>query len=221
MTTKGVSSVRLKDKVAIISGGAHKLCSISLILFLLLALVSCNFVPSSPTQSIYKSEIIPIASASGGSSPTESEESPDDIVNTPAGQTYRANVHQEGIPDRWPSIETAEVPIGSGSEEIYVTYRRDITTNSGETRNNIISVRWPNTHLKDIDSLDLYCAEIPPSLTLAQESASGLIGTVEKILTIGISKDLKPGRYTLNVGLIINDKNYGTIPCNIDVLNVK
>jgi len=143
-------------------------------------------------------------------------EAPDDIVGTPGGSAYRANVHQQDIPDRWPSIETVEAQL---NDSIYVRYRQDITTNAGEIRNNIFNIRKVSGRFEGGESINLYSAgEIPAGLALGQGAAVALPGTIAAILVIEISQDMKPGKYTINIGIDIGGIEYGTLPCNIEVL---
>lgn len=144
------------------------------------------------------------------------EEAPDDIVGTPGGMAYRANVHQQGVENPWPPIETTEVGLGSGSKAVYIRYRDYIKTEAGETRNNIFNVRREGGFWEG--SLNLYATSIPSSVTLAQSVVGGIPGTLAAVLTIEISPDAAPGQYTLEIGLEISGKDYGTVPCIIKVI---
>jgi hypothetical protein len=55
--------------------------------------------------------------------PAMGEEASDDIMPTPGGGTYRANVHQQGVDNPWPSIESTDVVLDSGSDTLNVSYR--------------------------------------------------------------------------------------------------
>lgn len=143
------------------------------------------------------------------------EEAPDDIVGTPGGMAYRANVHQQGVENPWPPIETTEVVLGSGSKAVYIRYRDYIETKAGETRNNIFRVRREGGFWEG--SLNLYATGIPSSIKLAQNIGYGLIGTLVAVLVIE-APDAAPGQYTLEIGLEINGRDYGTVPCIIRVI---
>ena len=148
--------------------------------------------------------------------PAVGEQAPDDIVPTPGGVAYRANVHQQGVENPWPPIESVEVELGSGSNAVNVKYRDYIETKAGQTRNNIFYVRrrggfWDSR-------LNLYAVDIPSSIKVFQEGGGGLPGTLASVLVIEISKDVKPGQYTFEIGVEINGKDYGTVPCTIRVL---
>ena len=143
----------------------------------------------------------------------------DDIVITPGGNAYRANVHQQGVPNPWPSIETVEVPLGSGQDAIYLRYRSDISSPAGQTRNNILTVRKADGRfdmsVTPVVSLDT--SGNPAGFTFFQDSASGLPGTIAVLLKIAISSDVQPAQYSLKIGLNIDGKDYGSVPCTVTV----
>ncbi|MDD4874543.1 MAG: DUF4875 domain-containing protein [Dehalococcoidales bacterium] len=144
-------------------------------------------------------------------------EAPDDIVPTPGGGTYRANVHQEGVENPCPPIESTSVVIGSGTDALTVSYRNYIQTSAGETRNNIILIMKEGGLLNS--QLALYSTNIPAELELADGGRGvGLPGTLGAILVIEIATDAFPGEYPLEIGLMINGKDYGTITCTINVI---
>lgn len=154
-----------------------------------------------------------------GSTPTVGEEAPDDIVVTPGGSAYRANVHQQGVENPWPPIETVEVQMHSGSETVYVRYRNNIITEAGETRNNIFNVRKKDGSFEGgLSIFRLYATSIPTNLKLFQEGGGALIGAVARILVVEVPEDMQPGLYTLEIGIEIEEKVYGTVPCTIEVI---
>lgn len=143
-------------------------------------------------------------------------ERPDDIIPTPSGPQYRANVHQEGVENPWPPIETTEVALGTGMDVVHIRYRAYIETQSGEARNNIIYVRTPG---RDVDELDLMVVDIPPS---GIDPCHGIQWhaprTIAQVLVIEISKNVKPGQYTFEISVEIDGKYYGKVPCTIEVV---
>jgi hypothetical protein len=148
--------------------------------------------------------------------PAVGEEAPDDILPAPGrGPVYRANVHQQGVENPWPSIETTDVVLGSGSNEVPITYRNYIETRAGETRNNIIYVTIPN---KKFRSLSLYSIDIPAGMSLTEGMRWHGPGSMASVLVIEISQDVPPGQYAFEIGLEINGKDYGTVPCTIKVV---
>ncbi len=152
---------------------------------------------------------------------TITTQSPDDIVITPGGTAYRANVQQAGMANPWPPIQTVEVQLGSSSDSIIVTYRNNIVTAAGQTRNNIIGVRKNGGTLEGggISSMQLYASGNTGKFQLSQKPGAGLIGTLAEILVIEIpNQDIKPGKYKFGIGIKVLDKDYGTVPCTVELI---
>jgi len=145
--------------------------------------------------------------------PVEGAEVYDDIVNTPGGAAYRANVHQEGEVSPWPPVESAEVTLNG----VYLRYRDYIETGAGETRNNIFTVRRDSGFREG--SLNLYATAIPAGIEFAQSLSGGLPGTLTTVLVIEISADIAPGQYSLEIGLKVEGQSYGTVTCTIEVVD--
>jgi hypothetical protein len=144
------------------------------------------------------------------------QEAPDDIMPAPGmGPAYRANIHQQGVENPWPSIEISETSLGSGADEAHIYYRSHIETSAGETRNNVIKVIIPG---KDIKSLSLYADNVPQSITLTDGMQWSGPNSRASVLVIGIAPDVAPGEYPLEIGLIVNGKDFGTLPCTINVI---
>lgn len=148
--------------------------------------------------------------------PAMGEEAPDDIVFTPGGVAYRANVHQQGVENPWPSIKHTEVVLGNGSEAVNVTYRDYIETRAGEARNNIIRIFREGGFWDS--KLDLYSDDIPAGIRVTNSGGGGRPGMLATVLVIEVSLDVAPGQYTFEIGLEINGKDYGTVPCTVKVL---
>jgi len=145
------------------------------------------------------------------------EPAPDDILSAPGGSLYRANIQQEGVENPWMPIEGTEIVVGSGSNAANIVYRDHIETKAGEVRNNVIQVKILGK--KEVKSLSLYTVAMPYGISLTVDSIwSGIPGTQEAVLVIEIAPDVAPGEYPLEIGLEINGKDYGTIPCTIKVL---
>jgi hypothetical protein len=144
------------------------------------------------------------------------QEAPDDIMPVPGGgPAYRANVGQPGIESPWSAIEVSETDLGSGSSEAHIYYRSSIQTPAGETRNNVIKVIIPD---KDIESLALYADTVPPGIVLTDGMQWSGPSTRASVLVIEIAPDIAPGEYPLEIGLVINGKDYGTVTCTIKVI---
>jgi hypothetical protein len=149
----------------------------------------------------------------------ETEEINDDIVPTPGGIAYRANVHSiEDMGKEYPGppIKNTSTTLSYRFSEINVTYRNPIETGAGETRNSIFRVSRESGFYEG--TLNLYATTIPPGITLTQCISAGLIGTLATVLVIEISPDVVPGQYNFEIGLEVNGRDYGTVPCTIEVV---
>jgi hypothetical protein len=188
-----------------------KLIVLSVIfLIALLLFVSCR-LPTFPTLTT------PTTPIPYGSLPSSTSiEASDDIVFTPGGVAYRANVF-DGSPHSWPSIQSENATLGSGSDTLTVTYRPPIETKVGENRNNIIDVYKTDTHLVD-NKLELYSVGVPDGIVLINGGGGGLMGELRVVLAIEVNADVAPGQYTFKIGIEIDGKDYGTIPCTINVI---
>jgi hypothetical protein len=151
--------------------------------------------------------------------PSSGPEAPDDIVHTPGGDTYRANVHEQEVPDKWPEIETVETRLTSGPEAIFVRYRADIATKAGETRNNLLNVRKEDGRFENVglEAIKLYTIGAPKSVQFEQRPAGGLPGTIAAVLVIEIPANIESEQYSFLIGFEIEGQNYGTLPCTIEV----
>ena len=149
-----------------------------------------------------------------GCNPIPPGQQPDDVVPTPGGAAYRANVHQQGVKDLWPPIETSEVVL---TDNVIVTYRASIVTAAGETRNNIVGVRKAGFH--NNPALTLLVSNIHAGIEVKEgEKGGGLPGTANEVLIIEVLKSTLPGEYIFDIGVEFNGKDYGKIPCTIKVV---
>jgi hypothetical protein len=144
---------------------------------------------------------------------------PDEIVGTPGGETYRANVHEQGVPDRWPEIETVETRITSDSDAALVRYRKDITTKAGEIRNNLLYIRKEagQFDFQNPNVVQLYTIGAPQNLRFSREVGGGLPGSLVDILVIEIPPDVAAGTYQFNIVIAINDMLDDSLPCTVIV----
>ncbi len=140
---------------------------------------------------------------------------PDDIVITPGGSSYRANVIQQGKTNPWPPIQSSTVVLG---DNVTITYRADIETRAGESRNNLIFMRIPGRHDLNTSDLNLSASNLPAGISVKEGEAGGLPGTIAKLLIIEISQDVKPGEYTFEINVQFEGKDYGQLPCTIKVV---
>jgi len=149
---------------------------------------------------------------------TAQGEAADDIVPTPGGGTYRANLHQQGVENPWPPINTSKVTISSGFEadEVYIRYRDYVETEVGESRNNIVFVSIGN---RAVGSLELYTVDLPAGMEVTEGMRWHGPGPISVVLVTEISPDVEPGRYSFGIGIEVDGKDYGTIPCTIEVID--
>ncbi len=150
--------------------------------------------------------------------PTQGEEAPDDIVPAPGlGPAYRANVHQSGVENPWPPIDTTKVTIVSSFETdtVYIRYRDYIETEAGESRNNVISISMGN---RAVGSLNLYTVNLPTGIEVTEGMRWHGPGPVSSVLVIEISPDVEAGEYSFGIGIEIDGKDYGTVSCTIEVI---
>lgn len=152
-----------------------------------------------------------------GCSPKPSSgQQPDDIVTTPGGMAYRANVHEQGKPDFWPPVEVSTVVL---ADNVTIYYRSDIETEAGELRNNIVSMGILGRHDLSIRDLNLSISNLPAGIAVREgESSGGLPGTIARVIIIEISQEIKPGEYTFEINVEFEGKDYGQIPCTINVV---
>jgi len=152
--------------------------------------------------------------------PMQGKEAPDDIMPAPGlGPAYRANIQQAGVENPWPPINTTKVTITSSFEAdtVYLRYRDYIETKAGESRNNVISISMGN---RAVGNLNLYAVDIPTSMGITEGMRWHGPGPVAPVLVIDISPDVKTGEYSFGIGIEIDGKDYGTIPCTIKVTGI-
>jgi hypothetical protein len=142
---------------------------------------------------------------------------PDDIVPVPGGLAYRANSHEEGIENPWPPIDTTKVVISSSFQVdmVYIRYRDYIETKAGESRNNIVSVSMSN---RAVGSPNLYTVNLPAGIEVTEGMRLHRPGPVAVVLVMDVSPNVKTGEYSFDIGIEIDGKDYGTVPCTIKVL---
>ena len=181
---------------------------------IVLATGGCSNPPVEITPVIPAPTPVPILT---GPLPTNGTEAPDDIVITPGGNAYRADVHEQGVPDQWPSVETIEIQMSNRWDAIHARYRDNIVAKRGEFRNNLINIRKENgSFLSDFATIRLSTSG-PSEIKYLQATASGLPGTIATILNIEIPRSIKPGFYYINIGVEIDGLPYGSLPVSLEV----
>jgi hypothetical protein len=148
------------------------------------------------------------------------EEVYDDVYPAPSPGVfiYRANIHNyaEGELPRWPSVECTFVMLKSWFGKVGVCYRDYIETGAGETRNNIFHAGQPDGFREG--SLSLYATSVPSGMELSQYVETGPIDSMATVLVIKIGPEVAPGQYRLEIGLNVRGRDYGTVPCIIEVV---
>ena len=141
------------------------------------SLLLSGCIHSSPENRYY----LPLES----SHPQEGEEIADDVIPTPGGIAYRANVHQAGEENPWPSIESTTVQLHSGKSEIILGYRNEIVTQAGETRNNIFTIKKIDGRFEpdDVTTMKYYTPHEPDGFILTYSVYVGLPGSLKQLKT--------------------------------------
>jgi len=175
---------------------------IALIVIGSLLLIGCN-----------NGGVTAIPEATATEPPVVTEEAGDDIVSTPGGYAYRANVTQQGVDNPWPTIVTAETIIGD-DDPISVRYRDHIQTLPGETRSNLLLISKT-----DINELSLYIVENLGNDVSVTEGLRyhGFLSSVMPVLFITFPQNAEAGEYSFDIGFKINGRDYGTIPCTVEI----
>ena len=196
-----------------------KLITGLLVLFLLLVSGAC----AQPTQT--EPELTPDSQTPATApAPGLSGTANDDIVYPPGGFTYRANVHQEGKPE-WPAIQQTEVTLEALSGTIDIQYRDYIETKAGEIRNNIIFLFGRNAP-DLLHPLQVYyrAIDLPDGITVGRDGQmyGGIGGKDRKsskvVLQIHIASHVKPGEYPFVILLEYEVKDFGSLPCTVEVI---
>jgi len=149
-------------------------------------------------------------------SPPTGKEAPDDIVPTPGGGAYRANVHQQGVENPWPPITSTETVLGAGPDALTVSYRDRIETDAGQIHNNIVNVRREGGLFDS--RLALYSVGVPAGINLFSGGGVGLPGTLGRVVVIETEPDVVPGAYSFEIGIEVDGHDYGTVPCTLVVI---
>lgn len=141
----------------------------------------------------------------------------DNLFGTPGGIAYAANVFDGDRPNPWPPIEVVSEKLGGILDNITVSYRADIETKAGDTRNNIINVYKTNGHFEN-NKLVLYANSVPDGISLAYSGGAGLPGSLQAILMIKISPQVAPGEYEFHIIIEIDGVECGSLPCTVNVI---
>jgi hypothetical protein len=150
----------------------------------------------------------------------------DDIIPAPGlGPQYRANVHEQGVKNPWPPIDSAEVTVGEPPDIAKITYRDYIETEAGQTRNNLFTIYLPNAAPTDTTYIEtvLQAVDVPSGINVTQDDwewhGADPARHSKTALIIEIAPQLGPGDYVFDFNVNINTKDHGTIPCTIHVIS--
>ena len=144
-------------------------------------------------------------------------EQPDDVVITPDGYAYRANVHQQGVPDQWPPIQTVDVTLTSVNNTLQLNYRAEIDTKAGQTRNNIFRLYGAGVTSMFSASAVFEPVNLPSGFE-AIETQTTIGPTTTAVMNIQISPQVKTGTYNFQIQVQIGGADYGQVTCTVTVL---
>ena len=142
----------------------------------------------------------------------------DDIMLTPGGPAYRGNVHEQGVVNPWPEVQTVETPLNATGEDIRLNYRAFIETKAGETRNNILWLYGTSISAK-MGKAVVFTPENLPSGIATNLEQTAVSPVTKAVMEISISAQVSTGEYTFNIRVEIDGKDYGQVPCTIKVIN--
>ncbi|PIP48030.1 MAG: hypothetical protein COX14_04655 [Chloroflexi bacterium CG23_combo_of_CG06-09_8_20_14_all_45_10] len=162
--------------------------------------------------------LVTIAMIGGGLS-CSNHKVPDgeEIINTPGGPMYKANVHEAGESPWAPPIKVTELVLGADVNAPHLWYRDYIETQTGQTRNNLFTVAMstlsPDTPIK------IEPVSVPAGIKVKHAGQwNNMPHTSTRLLQIEVSKDIKPGKYMIKIRIEIDGKDYDRVPCVIKVL---
>jgi hypothetical protein len=172
-------------------------------LLLLLSLVSCGGKTPLPT----------------GSLPTHPAQAADDIIPTPGGGSYRANVTEAGQKNPFEPVQVGMNTWTVGKETVAVFYRSDILAKAGESHTDMIVFMGNGALDREKNKLVLYADSIPKSITVTDAAYPvGAMGTLGTVAVITADPGVKPGDYTVTIGIMVDGKDYGSVPCRVTVV---
>lgn len=179
---------------------------------ILLVPVACGKTPEPPPP-------VP----SGSEPPGTPGAASDDIIAAPGGFTYRASIHTQGEPD-WPPVPQTQVILINQERGINITYRANIETKAGETRNSIFYLKaseWPEL---DASNASYEAIDLPDGISVTRgDTMYGGIGGQNKesskiVMKINIAPDVAPGEYPFDFRVVVDGTDFGNIPCTVKVL---
>jgi len=172
--------------------------------------------------------LFPLLSACGSSRgtiipsgvlPASTAEAADDIVYTPGGGVaYRANAY-EGDDNPWTLIPVAVTYWTQGKDTLSVLYRSEIESKAEESHTYIILVGDEDEYSISTPELKLYAQDMPEGIEIVDShTATGRATVSGTVLVVTVSPGIAPGKYSIKIGVELDGKYYGTIPCTIMVI---
>ncbi len=150
-----------------------------------------------------------------GTPPTTVVLASDDIIYTPAGPAYRANVHEQGVRNPFLPVQTVVVSL-SGAEDLRLDYRSTIETKAGETRNNILWLYGTGVSGKQGETVIFTPEDLPPGIGATPVQTA--VGPMTKaVMEIRIPAGAQAGKYSFQIRTEIDGKDYGVVSCTVEV----
>ena len=183
-------------------GTTAKVMLVSSLIFGTLIASACQTAPQPPSE-------IPTADM-----PTR-EAAYDDIMPTPGGPAYRANVVQAGAVSPWQPVSVTSVALASDTNAPMLSYRNYIETKAGQIRFNILSVRYPNVMAV---TANFRLVNAPAGIQVNNVMDYHGPFTQATILMISIPEAVQDGSYKMEIAVTVNGKDYDNVPCAISVI---
>jgi hypothetical protein len=147
----------------------------------------------------------------------------DDIVVTLSGPSYAGNTHSANTTGNLEPVNLVQATLSHGSIVANITYRAAIESQQPALRNNIINVYLTGTGAiqsqptNAVESLGIYTVNLPDGVTVTESGELYGPLSTSSVLVLDISADAKVGRHDFEIGLVINNIDYGTLPCTLTV----
>jgi hypothetical protein len=152
-------------------------------------------------------------------------QNPDDIVMTTSGPSYAGNTATANTTGPLDSVSMVQATLVKGSMTAHVTYRAVIQSLKPAVRNNIVNVFLTGTGIditqpgNFVQSLGLYTLDLPGGVTATRSIDLFSTLSTSAVLVLDISVDAGIGRHDFEIGLIVNDVDFGTLPCKLTVVD--
>jgi predicted small lipoprotein YifL len=147
----------------------------------------------------------------------------DDIVMTTGGPSYAGNTASANTTGPLEPVSIAQATLSQNSITAHITYRAAIESRGPAVRNNIINVfltgkgvdlSQPNNA---VGELNLYTIGLPAGVNTSESMELTAPLSTSSVLVLDITEDAKAGEHAFEIGLIINNVDYGTLPCTLTI----